>query len=369
MSGKRRVGLVFGGSSVEHEVSVVSARGILGGFAGDRIETVALGVARDGRWLSPELSDRVLRDGRGAVSVGAEEDDGARVVADPGGGGLWVSAPDGAVRPVNIDAAFPIVHGWGGEDGRIQGVLELAGVPYVGSGVAGSAVAMDKELARRVLAQRGMPMADWQAVSAERWRRQPDAVAAEISDVLGFPVFVKPANGGSSVGIRKVPGRDELPAALDEALSHDRKAVVERAVDACEIEVAVLGNERPEPSVPGEIVPGAEFYTYDDKYRDGVAQLRIPAPLEPGDAARIRDLAVEAFVGLDLDGMARVDFLVERRTGAMLFNEANTLPGFTPVSMYPRLWEATGVPYADLLDRLVDLAIERHERDAARRAR
>lgn len=369
MSEKRKIGLVFGGRSVEHEVSVVSARGILAGFDGDRVDTVALAVTKDGRWLSPELSDRILRDDRDAVRVEAGEDDGARVVVDPGGGGLRVSGPDGTTRGVEVDAVFPIVHGWGGEDGRIQGVLELAGVPYVGAGVAGSAVAMDKELARRVLAQRGVPMADWRAVTADRWHRDPDGVVAEVADVLGFPVFVKPANGGSSVGIGKVAAVAALPAALEEAFAHDRKVVVERGIDAREIEVAVLGNERPEPSVPGEIVPGADFYTYEDKYRDGVAELRIPAPLEPGEAARIRDLAVEAFVGLDLEGMARVDFLVERGTGSVLFNEANTLPGFTPISMYPKLWEATGVPYAELLERLVDLAVQRFERDDSRRAR
>jgi D-alanine-D-alanine ligase len=252
-----------------------------------------------------------------------------------------------------------VVHGWGGEDGRYQGLLDVAGVPYVGAGVSGSAVAMDKAIARTLAEAAGVPVAEWALVRERDWRSDPASVIARLVERPGVPAFVKPANAGSSVGISKVAVPGELETAIDRALAFDRRVVVERAVDAREIEVAVLGNDLPEASVAGEIVPGAEFYSYEDKYVDGKAALRIPAPLEPEVAEIVRRRAVEAYRALDLLGLARVDFFLDRATGGVLFNEANSLPGFTPISMYAKLWEASGVPYDRLLTRLVELALER----------
>ncbi len=362
-----RVGLLFGGRSVEHEVSVVSARGIARGLREGGLEAVPIAVSPDGRWLSPELSATILGDGRAVAEPSGGEDDRVRIAVDPGGGGLVRIRTGGPAEPLALDAVFPIIHGWGGEDGRLQGLLELSGLPYVGAGVCGSAVAMDKEMARAVLERRGVPMVPWRAVRAEEFDDDPGRLCGDLAAELGFPMFVKPANGGSSVGIRRVREASTLADAVRHALEHDRKAVVERGVDAREIECAVLGNERPEASIPGEIVPGAEFYTYEDKYLDGAAELRVPAALEPEIAERVRSLAIVAYRGLDLAGMARVDFFVERDGGRVLFNEANTLPGFTPISMYSKLWEATGVPYGELVRRLVELAVRRHA--AARRLR
>jgi len=355
----RRVAVLFGGRSVEHEVSVVSARGVMAGLDPRRSCAVPIAITGEGRWLSPELSRRMLVDGRARVELADGEDDGAWLAADPGAGGIVRVDPGRSPVRMEIDAVFPVVHGWGGEDGRLQGLLDLARVPYVGAGVAGSAVAMDKAMARALVERYGIPVAPWLAFRASDWHDDPAAILDRIVSGPGLPVFVKPANGGSSVGISKVREREGLAGAVEIALRHDRRVVVEHAIDAREIEVAVLGNDRPQASVPGEIVPGAEFYTYEDKYRDGVAGLHVPAPLDASTAAEVRRLAVEAYVALDLAGLARVDFLLDRRSGRPLFNEANTLPGFTPISMYSKMWEASGLSYADLLERLVDLAIER----------
>lgn len=363
--GPRRVAVLFGGRSVEHEVSVVSARGVCAGFDPRRTTAIPIAVTTEGRWLSETLSRRILEDGRVRVELAHGEDDGVRFTVDPGGGGLVCSGPGHRPERLEIEALFPVVHGWGGEDGRLQGLLDLARVPYVGAGVSGSAVAMDKSMARALVERRGIALAPWLSFRAADWAADRATIEARILDGPGLPAFVKPANGGSSVGISKVRDREALGRGVDLALRHDRIVVVERAVDAREIEVAVLGNDRPEASVPGEIVPGAEFYTYDDKYKDGVAGLHIPAPLDAETVERIRHAAVEAYLALDLAGLARVDFLLERGTGRALFNEANTLPGFTPISMYSKLWEASGMAYADLLERLVDLAVERSRTLAA----
>jgi len=354
-----RVGLVFGGESVEHEVSLVSARGIAAGFDDARFEVVPLAVSPEGRWLSPELSARFLDDGRARAVPLPGEDDGVRMLVGPGGEGLLRCDAGGRVRQFALDVVFPIIHGWGGEDGRLQGLLDLAGLRYVGAGVTGSAVAMDKAVARSLAERAGLDLAPWRCIEEPAYRSDPNGRVRELARELGMPVFVKPANGGSSVGITKVSSEDGLPAALETAFGHDRRVLVEHGIDAREIECAVLGADAPEASVPGEIVPGAEFYTYDDKYKDGVARLLIPAPLEPDLAETVRAAACSAFRALGLSGMARVDFLLRRGDSRLLFNEANTLPGFTPISMYSKLWEATGLPYAALLARLVDLALER----------
>lgn len=365
MSDRLRVGLLFGGRSVEHEISLVSARGVDAALSRERFEVVPIAVTPEGAWLSPERSEPILRSGAVRVEEGPESGDG-RIFADPGRGGLRVLAADGTLRPLPLDAIFSVVHGWGGEDGRIQGLLELAGIPCVGAGVLGSAAAMDKAVGKTLAAARGVPVGPWRLVTEEAYRAGPAEILRGITATLPFPLFVKPANGGSSVGIAKVRAAEALPAAIDAAFRHDARVIVEAGVDAREIECAVLGGEAPEASVPGEIVPSNEFYDYAAKYVDGASGLEVPASLEPAVASEVRRLSIEVFRALDLHGMARVDFFLERESGRLLFNEANTLPGFTPISMYPRLWEATGVPYPRLVERLVALAIERERREAGR---
>jgi D-alanine-D-alanine ligase len=261
-----------------------------------------------------------------------------------------------------IDVVFPVLHGPYGEDGTVQGLLELANVPYVGAGVLGSAVGMDKAVMKTLFIAAGLPVAPYRVVLRPEWSRRAESLAEEIARDLHFPVFVKPANLGSSVGISKVHGRDELGPALNRAIEFDRKVVVEAAVpDAREIECAVLGNDDPQASIPGEIIPLREFYDYEAKYLDANgSRLEIPASVSEADAAEIRRMAIAAFRACDLSGLARVDFLMDRETGSIYLNEVNTLPGFTTISMYPKLWEATGVAYPDLLDRLIALAMERH---------
>jgi D-alanine-D-alanine ligase len=268
-----------------------------------------------------------------------------------------------------VDVVFPVLHGPMGEDGTVQGMFELLGIPYVGSGVLGSSVAMDKGTTKLVLAQRGLAQADWVLVQRRDWKSDPNAVEAEIAGKLGFPCFVKPANLGSSVGVVKVHNAAELPAALDVAAHYDRRIVVEKGIVGRELEIAVLGNDDPIASVAGEIVPGHEFYDYEAKYLDDSSSLIIPAELEPGILAEMQRMATEAFKALDLAGMARVDFFLEAETNQLLINEVNTIPGFTSISMYPMLWAASGIPNGELVQRLLELALERHaERRPTRRA-
>jgi len=361
-----RVGLLFGGASVEHEVSVVSARGVANAIDPARFETVALAISGDGRWLAPAESAAVLASDAKRVPAG---NGGARLFVDPGFGGVIRIAKGADPQPVPLDVVFSVVHGWGGEDGRIQGLLDLAGMPCVGAGLLGSAVGMDKQIAKALFQERGLPVGPWRSLRRSDWLRDRRGEDARLVEALGLPLFVKPANGGSSVGISKVLSATHLPAALELAFAHDGKVVVEAGLNVREVECAVLGNENPEASVPGEIVPSGAFYDYASKYEDGTSTLLIPAPLAPHISGVIRSLAVAAFRALDLAGMARVDFFVEKEEGRVLLNEVNTLPGFTPISMYPKLWEATGVPYRELLTRLIDLACERavQERNRATR--
>jgi D-alanine-D-alanine ligase len=365
MGGRRRVGLVFGGCSVEHEVSVVSARGVRQGLEAGPFSCLPIGVTEDGRWLAPEVSEPILSEERPRVEMPPRGGPPAELRIDLGAGGLARS--DGSA--LRLDAVFPLIHGWGGEDGRIQGLLELVGIPYVGSGVLGSAVGMDKEVSRSLFEHHGLPVGPWKSFRREEYRRDPDGVCGRIGETLGFPLFVKPANGGSSVGISRVDGPDALAPAVEEALRCDAKVVVEAGLDVREIECAVTGNDAPQASVPGEILPSREFYDYASKYEDGTSELVIPAEIPEAVAAEIRSLAVEAFGVLDLAGLARVDFFLERDGRRVYLNEVNTLPGFTPISMFPKLWEASGVPYPRLLERLVDLAIDRWKQQRGRATR
>lgn len=349
-----RVGIVYGGRSVEHEVSIASATSILQALDPARYEAALIAISKDGRW---HLG------GPGMLPEEVVRADEVRLPAVPGERTL-VSARDG--RPAaRLDVVIPIVHGTGGEDGSLQGFLELAGVPYVGAGVLGSAVQMDKEMTKRLLAAAGLPVVPGVCVRSRELERGAEAAAARAVEALGLPLFVKPACLGSSVGISKVRRREELEPALREAARYDTKILVERAVDAREIEVAVLGNEEPEASVPGEIVPHADFYDYQAKYVEEGTELLVPAPLDEATSARLRELALRAFRVLEGAGIARVDFFLERSTQAIFLNEVNSLPGFTEVSMYPRLWQASGLSYPALLDRLIELALERHRAEQA----
>jgi D-alanine-D-alanine ligase len=345
-----RLVVVFGGQSAEHDVSRVTAAHVLAAADPDRYDVQPIAITREGKWLFAEGAARALAAGPGALPRALEVEGPA---IDP--------APMLATSDA-LTVVFPLLHGPLGEDGTVQGMLELAGVAYVGSGVLASALAMDKAKAKEVLAFRGFAQARWHALREHEI--SPDACASLV-DEFGFPMFVKPANMGSSVGVSKAKTRAELDAAITLALSYDEWVVVEEAVVGREIEVAVLGNEVPRASVPGEIIPGHEFYDYDDKYVDEGARYLVPAPLTEEESGAVRRLAVEAFLALRCEGMARVDFFYEEGRRGFLVNEVNTIPGFTPISMYPKLWQATGVGYGELIDELVRLAVER----AARRRR
>ena len=285
--------------------------------------------------------------------------------AVPGTGALVAGAAGGSEMAQRIDVIFPIVHGRGGEDGSLQGLLELAGLPYVGSGVLGSALQMDKETSKRLLRDAGLPIVPWETVRAPELARDPEDAVERVVRAIGLPLFVKPANQGSSVGIHKVTSREALLPALRDAAHYDVKLLCEQGVDAREIEVALLGRDPIEASVPGEIRTKRDFYDYEAKYVDEDTELLVPAPLEPDQTQRVRELAIRAMEALEGEGLGRVDFLLERSTGEFYINEVNSLPGFTEVSMYPRLWEASGLPYPALLDRLIELAFERHRDHAA----
>ncbi len=375
---KLRVGVIYGGRSGEHEVSIASAAAIFKHLDRKRYEAVPIRIEKDGRWVLADRppaalsaaevielgrgqSARLPRPGRDTLLVSHPSEDTLvtierRPAADAGEG-----EPEGAVvTGLGLDVVFPVLHGPFGEDGTVQGLLELGAVPYVGSGVLASAAGMDKAAMKALFGARGLPSTPYEVVTHFEWSRcRPDhepRIAA-----LGLPVFVKPANLGSSVGISKVKTADALPGALDIAFTYDRKAVVEAAVlDAREIECAVLGNDEPAASVAGEVIPSREFYDYEAKYLDAGSQTVIPAALDAATMARVQHLAVEAFRAIDGAGMAHVDFLLSRTNGALLLNEINTIPGFTTISMFAKLWEASGVGYADLIDRLIALALERH---------
>jgi D-alanine-D-alanine ligase len=355
---KLRVGIVFGGRSGEHEISLRSARSIVDAIDRVRYDVTLIGIDRSGRWhLLDEPAFRRLTD----TALAALDGSGTEVVLPPAPGGRALLVPGApTVLLDRLDVLFPVLHGTFGEDGTIQGLLELADIPYVGSGVLGSAIGMDKDVQKRLLQAAGIPVVPFLTVTPRQWEVEQPAVTAAAAEI-GLPLFVKPANLGSSVGISKVKTLDALGAGVATAFAYDNKIVIEQGIDAREIECAVLGNDAPEASVPGEICAHAEFYSYEAKYVDeSGATLRIPAPLTPTQTEAVRDLAVQVFLLLDCAGMARVDFFLDRDTDTLYVNELNTIPGFTTISMYPKLWAASGVPYAELIHRLIDLALQRH---------
>lgn len=359
-----RVAVLFGGRSAEHEISCLSARSVIGALDPARYEVIPVGITKGGAWrLLPDGPPEAP--GGGAPLPAVLPDAGSEVVLDPRPGSRALRTEDG--DGIRVDVAFPVLHGPFGEDGTIQGLLEMVDLPYVGSGVLASAVGMDKAVQKALFRAAGLPVVEHLAVPERTWRQDPAAVRTRAA-ALGFPLFAKPAALGSSVGVTKVHGPGELAAAIEEALRYGRTALLERAVPAArEIECSVLGNDEPRASVPGEIVPrGHEFYSYEAKYLDEEgAELLVPAPLDDATSEEVRRLSVEAFRAVSGAGMARVDFLLGADEG-LFVNEINTIPGFTRISMYPKLWEASGVPYPRLVDRLIELALERHETERRR---
>jgi D-alanine-D-alanine ligase len=385
---KIRVGILFGGRSGEHEVSLLSAASVLHSIDKDKYEVVPIGITKAGRWLTAEhaqdmLEGKIVLEPRSLRAGDPETTPSAAVLAR----GESVVVPPEPVhrqsglvpfqseatltrrasdRAINVDVIFPVLHGTFGEDGTIQGLLELADIPYVGAGVLGSAAGMDKDIMKSLFIAAHIPIVKHVTILRAAWENDPKKVQKAIESKLRYPVFVKPANLGSSVGISKAHNRKELGPAMDEAAKFDRKIVIEQGVGgkndkAREIECSVLGNDEPTASVPGEIVPGKEFYDYTAKYLDEGSQLIIPAKLTKTETKRVQELAIAAFRAVDCSGLARVDFLMDPKTRKIFLNEINTMPGFTAISMYPKLWAASGLAYPDLIDRLIHFGIERHE--------
>ncbi len=350
-----RVGILFGGRSGEHEVSLASAASVIRGLDPDKYEAVPIGITKEGHWLigagAQKMLPEVLKGGQ-RVMMTADPTDAALVKLDGSGGGQ------------RLDVVFPVMHGTFGEDGTIQGLLDLAGLPFVGAGVLGSAIGMDKDVSKRLLQVAKIPVVPWITLQRADWERHPKEVQIAVEKKFKYPVFVKPATLGSSVGMTKAHSRAELAPALHLAAEFAMKILVERCMIAREIEVSVLGNHDPQASVPGEIVPHREFYDYTAKYLEEGTQLLIPANLKPAQVKKIQHYAVAAFRALELSGMARVDFFLEKKGGKIYLNEVNTIPGFTSISMYPKLWEASGIPFRELIDKLIELALEQHAEKA-----
>jgi D-alanine-D-alanine ligase len=387
---KLRVGILFGGRSGEHEVSLLSAASVFNAIDKNKYEVVPIGITKEGHWVTAADAERLLAGGGArsthrelragdpeATPAAAVLANGEAIVVPPEPqheGSLTAfqtQAPSHALarrvsdRAINVDIVFPVLHGTFGEDGTIQGLLELADLPYVGAGVLGSAAGMDKDIMKSLFLAGGLPIVKHVTILRSDWGADPKKVRKLVGQRLKYPVFVKPANLGSSVGISKARDTKELGTAIEEAAKFDRKIVIEQGVGgkkrkAREIECSVLGNDRPEASIPGEIVPSKEFYDYDAKYLDEGSQLIIPAKLTKAETRKVRELAIAAFKAVDCSGLARVDFLMEPKTRKIYLNEINTMPGFTAISMYPKLWAASGLSYPQLIERLIELGLERH---------
>ena len=349
---KLRVAVLFGGQSGEHEVSLVSAQAVMAALDPARYELVPVGITKGGQWMTGSGAHAALIAAADPdrLPAGTERPSATELHTEP------FSLLD---RTHSVDVVFPVLHGPMGEDGTVQGLIELAGLPYVGCGVAASAVGMDKALMKAAFAAAGLPLLPWLLVHRRELTRDPEAVYQRIEASLHYPVFVKPANMGSSVGVNKANDRLGLQAALSEAAGYDRRIVIEQGISAREIEISVLGNDEPHASIPGEIVPSREWYDYAAKYLDGTSQILIPAPIDAALAARVGELAVAAFRAIDGAGLARVDFLLDKISGELWLNEVNTMPGFTSISMYAKMWAASGLDYPALLDQLIALAFER----------
>jgi len=381
MTKKLRVGVVFGGRNSEHEVSLTSARSVMAALDQNKYEIVPIGIDKLGRWIvggdplhvleqtaDPTLLNRPPAPGVVSSTEPIHQTSGrlpdaelslAQVEVEEASASLAMSTdPTSQMGP--LDVLVPVLHGMYGEDGSLQGLLEVADVAYVGCGVLASAVGMDKGLMKAAFAAAGLPQVSYTLIRRSDWDRNRTAVLDQIEARLRYPVFTKPANAGSSVGVSKCRTRDELAAGLDLAAEHDRRLIVEQGISPRELEVAVLGNDEPQASVVGEIVPANEWYDYADKYLEGRTAYLIPAPLDEQTTAKVRQMAIDAFKAIDGSGLARIDFMLDKATGELYLNEVNTLPGFTAGSMYPKLWQATGLPYQQLLDRLIELALERH---------
>ena len=386
---KVRVGVLFGGRSGEHEVSLLSAASVVNAIDKEKYEVVPIGITKDGRWLTAAAAEALLQgkphdESKHLRAGDPEATPGAAVLASgeavvvppepvhPANRSLTPFQSDAttlrraADRAINVDVIFPVLHGTFGEDGTIQGLLELADIPYVGAGVLGSAAGMDKDIMKALFRAAGLPIVKHVTILRSDWDTDPKKTEKIVDRALKYPVFVKPANLGSSVGISKARTKKELGPSIYEAAKFDRKIVIEQGVGgakhkAREIECSVLGNERPQASIPGEIVPIKEFYDYAAKYLDEGSELVIPAKLTKPETKKVQELAVRAFQAVDCAGLARVDFLMDPKTRKLFVNEINTMPGFTAISMYPKLWAATGLSYPDLIDRLIQLGIERHE--------
>jgi D-alanine-D-alanine ligase len=360
---KIRIGLVFGGRSGEHEVSLASATSVMANLDKEKYDVVPIGITKEGSWLLGVAPPRLLSAEQSAShEEGLEQSTAVTLTGDPSLRRLIpVRGSEQLGAEGALDVVFPVLHGTYGEDGALQGLLEMANVPYVGCGVLGSALGMDKEKMKMIFSSVGLPVVEALTYRRNEWERSPEEILDAVEQRLGYPCFVKPVNLGSSVGVNKAHKRDELAHAIRVAAEYDRKVIIERGIDCRELECSVLGNDEPIASVVGEVVSSNEFYDYNAKYIDGKSQVVIPAAIPQATAEQVRRWAVQAFTALDLSGLSRVDFFLEKETGQVYINEVNTIPGFTQISMYPKLWEASGLPYAQLLDRLVELAIERHE--------
>ena len=357
---KIRVGIIFGGRSGEHEVSFCSASSIIKAIDKDKYTVVPIGITKEGRWISPQDSELALRsgkiDGKNTVILLNDSSGKALVHIDNH------QRLDKSSALEKLDVIFPVLHGPYGEDGTVQGLLELATIPYVGAGVAASAISMDKDLMKIIFQQKNLPILKWMTIKRKEWKKDKEKILSLIQNGFEYPLFVKPTNLGSSVGITKVHKKEELGEAIDLASSYDRKILIEEGLEEVrEIECSVLGNDEPRASVVGEVKPAGEFYDYDSKYIDKETQLIIPADLPDGVSKEVQKIALRAFKAVDAAGMARVDFFVSKKENKIYLSEINTIPGFTSTSMYPRLWKASGIPYPELIDRLIQLALERHQ--------
>ena len=362
---KLRIGLIFGGRSGEHEVSLASATTVMANLDREKYEVVPIGITKEGGWLLGTEPARLMAAEQHINHTENTETETTTAVTLTGDPRMRRLIPleSGEQLQDNgaLDVIFPVLHGTYGEDGTLQGLLDMADVPYVGCGVLGSALGMDKEKMKMVFQAIGLPSVDYLVYRRNEWERSPTTIMDAIEQRLGYPCFVKPVNLGSSVGINKAHDRAELEHAINVAAEYDRKIIIDRGINCRELECAVLGNDEPLASVVGEVIASNEFYDYHAKYLDNKSQVIIPADIPQATAEEVRRQAVTAFLALDLSGLARVDFFLEKESGQVYINEVNTMPGFTQISMYPKLWEASGLTYAQLLDRLVELAIERHQ--------